>query len=109
MARERDERGADAPAEDGGERERPQRRGDVLEARDGVARVETDARRHVRDLEAFLADQAARMETAAPEGGIQISEVMQARLETEFATEYRGEFDMKGKGLQKAWLLKGRR
>ena len=62
----------------------------------------------IYDLWGDTVNLAARMETAAPEGGIQISEDMQKRLEGEFDTEYRGELEMKGKGKQKAWLLKGR-
>lgn len=63
----------------------------------------------IYDLWGDTVNLAARMETAAPEGGIQISEAMRDRLCDDFRVEYRGEFDMKGKGMQKAWLLEGRR
>lgn len=62
----------------------------------------------IYDLWGDTVNLAARMETAAPEGCIQVSEAMQERLLDDFALSYRGEFDMKGKGMQKAWLLEGR-
>jgi class 3 adenylate cyclase len=52
---------------------------------------------------------ASRMESAAPVGGILISEPMNERLAEGFVTAYRGEIEMKGKGLQRAWLLEERR
>lgn len=59
----------------------------------------------IYDLWGDTVNLAARMETAAPEGAIQISQAMRDRLEARFAITYRGEIEMKGKGMQKTYLL----
>ena len=61
----------------------------------------------IYDLWGDTVNVASRMESTAPEGQIQISGAMRERLEG-FVIEERGEVELKGKGLQRTWLLKGR-
>ena len=62
----------------------------------------------IYDLWGDTVNLAARMESGAPDGSIQISKEMHEKLVGEFETEFRGEYEMKGKGMQKTWLLKRR-
>lgn len=57
------------------------------------------------DLWGDTVNVAARFETAAPDGGILISDAMRQRLEGSFELTDWGRHEMKGKGLQQTWLL----
>jgi adenylate cyclase len=52
---------------------------------------------------------AARMETSAVAGQIQVSETTYLRLKDGFVLEARGAIDIKGKGRMSTWLLVGRK
>ncbi|MEW5849386.1 MAG: adenylate/guanylate cyclase domain-containing protein [Myxococcota bacterium] len=61
------------------------------------------------DLWGDTVNTASRMESHGIEGGIQVSDVVQARLQGHFVLEERGTVEIKGKGPMRTWLLKGRR
>ena len=62
----------------------------------------------VYDLWGDTVNTASRMESNAPKGAIQMSEVMMTHLKDRYEVEKRGEIEMKGKGMQMTYLLKGR-
>ncbi|MEM7745874.1 MAG: adenylate/guanylate cyclase domain-containing protein [Pseudomonadota bacterium] len=62
----------------------------------------------IYDLWGDTVNVASRLESTAEPGAIQISGPMRARLKAEFQTSYRGEVEMKGKGMQPVWILGGR-
>jgi adenylate cyclase len=63
----------------------------------------------VYDLWGDAVNVASRLETAAPPGRIQVSEVVGLALDDAYELEPRGEVDLKGKGPTKTYFLIGRR
>jgi adenylate cyclase len=63
----------------------------------------------VYDLWGDAVNVASRLETAAPAGRIQVSEVVALALGDAYELEPRGETDLKGKGPTKTYFLIGRR
>ncbi|MEM7525927.1 MAG: adenylate/guanylate cyclase domain-containing protein [Pseudomonadota bacterium] len=59
----------------------------------------------VYDLWGDSVNVASRMESTAPVGAIQVTEEVHARLGDRFAMSPRGEIEVKGKGLMRAWLV----
>ena len=62
----------------------------------------------VYDLWGDSVNVASRMESTAPVGEIQVTEVVQSRMNAEYAFAPRGVIEVKGKGEMQVWLLKGR-
>jgi len=62
----------------------------------------------VYDLWGDSVNVASRMESTAPFGEIQVTEVVQSRMNAEYAFAPRGVIEVKGKGEMQVWLLKGR-
>ncbi len=63
----------------------------------------------VYDLWGDAVNVASRLETAAPAGRIQVSDVVATALAGTFDLEPRGAIELKGKGSTQAWFLLGRR
>lgn len=63
----------------------------------------------IYDLWGDTVNVASRMESNAPVGAIQVSQAMSERLDDDFVITYRGEIELKGKGLQRAYLLMERK
>lgn len=62
----------------------------------------------IYDLWGDTVNLAARMESSADDGTIQISEAMAKRVEGDFDLVFNGQRDMKGKGMQPVYLVNGR-
>jgi class 3 adenylate cyclase len=58
------------------------------------------------DLWGDAVNTASRMESLGIEGEIQVTENVHNRLEGRFSMTYRGEIEVKGKGVMKTWLLR---
>jgi adenylate cyclase len=67
------------------------------------------ARKFFYDVWGDAVNVAARMETSAAEGRIQVPQNVFERLNHAFVLEERGEVDIKGKGVMRTWYLVGRR
>ena len=62
----------------------------------------------VYDLWGDSVNVASRMESTAPVGAIQTTDIVRERMRGAFEFEDRGEIAVKGKGEMRVWLLKGR-
>jgi class 3 adenylate cyclase len=64
-------------------------------------------RKFIYDLWGDAVNTASRMESSGLPGRIQVTETVFERLRTKYSFEPRGEIDVKGKGLLRAYLLTG--
>jgi class 3 adenylate cyclase len=66
-------------------------------------------KKFIYDVWGDVVNTASRMESTGVPGEIQITEKMALLLEDQFIVEARSEIEVKGKGLMKTYLLKGKR
>jgi class 3 adenylate cyclase len=65
-------------------------------------------KKFIYDLWGDAVNVASRMESHGEIGKIQITEAFHKIIKDDFETEYRGEIEVKGKGLMKTWWLLGK-